>query len=249
MFIEDNYSITRLFVTKTIKIIVREKQDGKTLFKFDLILQPIKELFLNDDWNIAYHLLTNDDYKKLFSLKGELDLQPFEAMTLVLCELGKYDRFAKFADIIRDSLVKILPDFNIDYINKCLKIGDNTITEEIWDRIIYLLKLSCGEKVTPPLTFDSEEARKFYLAQKAAEEKIKKLRAQKSGDVDGLSKMMLHITYVFPSFTMDYLWDQTMAQIQWLQKYAAGAVSYEVNAQAFAAGNVKKGKKLDFFIK
>jgi hypothetical protein len=40
-----------------------------------------------------------------------------------------------------------------------------------------------------------------------------------------------------------------MAQIQWLQKYAAGAVSYEVNAKAFAAGNVKKGKKLDFFIK
>jgi hypothetical protein len=40
-----------------------------------------------------------------------------------------------------------------------------------------------------------------------------------------------------------------MAQILWLQKYAAGAVSYEVNAQAFAAGNVKKGKKLDFFIK
>jgi hypothetical protein len=43
------------------------------------------------------------------------------------------------------------------------------------------------------------------LAQKAAEERIKKLRAQKSGDADGLSKMMLHITYVFPSFTMDYL--------------------------------------------
>lgn len=49
--------------------------------------------------------------------------------------------------------------------------------------------------------------------------------------------------------TIDYLVDQTMAQIQWLQKHAAGAVSYEVNAQAFAAGNVKKGKKLDFFIK
>jgi hypothetical protein len=40
-----------------------------------------------------------------------------------------------------------------------------------------------------------------------------------------------------------------MAQIQWLQTHAAGAVSYEVNAQAFAAGNTKKGKKLEFFIK
>ena len=61
--------------------------------------------------------------------------------------------------------------------------------------------------------------------------------------------MMLTITYKFPSLTIDYLFNQTMAQIQWLQRMAAGAVSYEVNAQAFAAGNVKKGKKLDFFIK
>lgn len=59
----------------------------------------------------------------------------------------------------------------------------------------------------------------------------------------------LAITYAFPSITFDYLFNQTMAQIQWLQKKAAGAVSYEVNAQAYAAGNVKKGKKLDFFIK
>jgi hypothetical protein len=30
---------------------------------------------------------------------------------------------------------------------------------------------------------------------------------------------------------------------------AAQEVSYRVNAQAFAAGNMKKGKKLEFFIK
>jgi len=102
--------------------------------------------------------------------------------------------------------------------------------------------------VEKPLIFSSEEARKFFLAQQAAEEKIRKTRA-KDGDKDGLIKMMLVITYKFPSLTIDYLFDQTMAQIQWLQKLAAGAVSYEVNAQAFAAGNTKKGKKLDFFIK
>jgi hypothetical protein len=64
-----------------------------------------------------------------------------------------------------------------------------------------------------------------------------------------MAKILLSITYAFPSMTIDYLVDQTMAQIQWLQKHAAGAMSYEVNAQAFAAGNMKKGKKLDFFIK
>lgn len=62
-------------------------------------------------------------------------------------------------------------------------------------------------------------------------------------------KLLLRITYSFPSLTFDYLLDQTMAQILWLHTYAAGAVSYEVNAQAFAAGNMKKESKLDFFIK
>ena len=100
-----------------------------------------------------------------------------------------------------------------------------------------------------PLSFSSEEARKFYLAQKEAEEKINAIKSQRQVDGDNLMKILLSITYSFPSFTVDYLFNQTMAQIQWLQKYAAGAVSYEVNAKAFAAGNVKKGKKLDFFIK
>ena len=249
MYIEDNYSITRLFIDKTITIIVREEKESATLFRVHLILKPVKELYLDEQWNMAYHLLTRDDYKTLLMLKKDVTITPFQALTILLCDLGKYDKFAKFATILRSELEEIIPDFNIDYQNQQLKVGDNIITEEIWERITYLLKLSCGEKVTPPLTFDSEEARKFYLAQKAAEERINKLRANKQGDADALSKMMLSITYAFPSITIDYLLNQTLAQIQWLQKYAAGAMSYEVNAKAFAAGNVKKGKKLDFFIK
>lgn len=84
------------------------------------------------------------------------------------------------------------------------------------------------------------------MAQREQEEKIAKLKQSRDGDKDGLAKVLLSITYAFPSITIDYLCNQTMAQIQWLQKYAAGAVSYEVNAQALAAGNMKK---LDFFIK
>lgn len=103
-----------------------------------------------------------------------------------------------------------------------------------------------------PLHFENEDARKFYLAQKANELKMEKIRQkgrQTDQDGDSIMKILLSITYSFPSMTIDYLFDQTMAQIQWLQKKAAGAVSYEVNAQAYAAGNIKKGKKLDFFIK
>ena len=87
------------------------------------------------------------------------------------------------------------------------------------------------------------------MGQREQEEKIAKLKQNRNGDKDGLAKILLSITYAFPSITIDYLCNQTMAQIQWLQKYAAGAVSYEVNAQAMAAGNMKKGKKLEFFIK
>lgn len=111
-----------------------------------------------------------------------------------------------------------------------------------------MLRLSCGEKVEKPRTFTSEAEREFYLAQKKMDEKIKKIKAQKPGDSEALLKSFLSIQYKF-NLSFDYLAEQTLAQIQWLQGYAAGAVSYEVNAQAFAAGNMKKGKKLDFFIK
>ena len=111
-----------------------------------------------------------------------------------------------------------------------------------------MLKLSCGEKEDKPRTFVSEEDRQTYLAQKEMEEQIKRIKSQKQGDSDGLLKSFLVIQYAF-NLSFEYLGEQTLAQIHWLHKHAAGAVSYEVNAQAFAAGNVKKGKKLDFFIK
>ena len=111
-----------------------------------------------------------------------------------------------------------------------------------------MLRLSCGEKVEKPRTFTSEDERQFYLAQKVMEEKIKKIKTQAPGDSEGLLKSFLSIQYSF-NLSFEYLAEQTMAQIHWLQKHAAGAVSYEVNAKAFAAGNMKKGKKLDFFIK
>ena len=83
------------------------------------------------------------------------------------------------------------------------------------------------------------------------EEKINRIKNSSSNKKDSnesLLKTFLTIRYKF-GFSFEYLFEQTLAPIQWLQKYAAGAVSYEVNAQAFAAGNMKKGKSLDFFIK
>lgn len=63
-----------------------------------------------------------------------------------------------------------------------------------------------------PRTFGSEAERQFYLAQKEMEEKIKKIKAQKPGDSDGLLKAFLTIQYKF-NLSFDYLAEQTLAQI------------------------------------
>ena len=50
MEINSNYSISRLFITKEVKIIIDNKES------FTIILRPIKDLFVDEEWNIAYHL-------------------------------------------------------------------------------------------------------------------------------------------------------------------------------------------------
>lgn len=243
MEITSNYSITRLFLTKEVEISIDK------INSFKLILKPIKDLFSDKDWNVTYHMwaMSAKSLQKALYLNEEQNFTSLQILEILLFDLGKYDKFRNIYTMFKKELEELIP--NIQFKDKHLKVNDVTITDDIWEYILYLLKLSNGERIEKPLIFSSEEARQFYLAQKAAEDKIKKVKSSKQGDEDGLSKMMLTINYKFPGLSFDYLFNQTLAQIQWLQKYAAGAVSYEVNAQAFAAGNVKKGKKLDFFIK
>lgn len=242
MEINSDYSLTRLFVTKEVRITV-DNQD------FILKVKTLRDFYTDRDWNAAFHIWTSPVSKLNTSLglKSQTLTDSYDLLNLILFDLGQYGEFRKIYTLFNTVLIDILPQIKIEPHN--ITINDISMTREIWEYVLYILKLTSGEKVEKPLSFSSEEARKFYLAQKEAEEKIKSIRAQKQTDGDNIMKVLLSITYSFPSFTVDYLFDQTMAQIQWLQKHAAGAVSYEVNAQAFAAGNVKKGKKLDFFIK
>ena len=241
MELKDNFSLSRLFITKDITIFV----DNKT---FNIRLKPIKDWYEDNEWNSTYHLWTAPLNKiqplYVIPLKSQ-----WYKISLILFQLGAYDKYRSIYTTFVKYLSEIIPEVEIDMTNKKLIVKGITITEEIWEYILYILQYGQGEKVTKPLTFDSEEARQFYLAQKANEERIASIRQNKQGDADAMAKILLSITYAFPSMTIDYLINQTMAQIQWLQKHAAGAMSYEVNAQAFAAGNMKKGKKLEFFIK
>jgi len=244
MQITTNYSITRLFISKEIRFLI----DNKT--SFILKVPVIRDFYEDEELNGVLFLWTRTvtDAQKFCFKKINSGL---DVLKLYIFEAVQFKEYNKISLQFRKYLELFIPEIQLDFQSHNFVINGLTITEEIWDYIIYLLKLTCGEKVVQPPTFSSPEARALWLAQQENEEKIRKLKATKGGggEADGLMKAFLAITYKFPSFSVEYLFNQTMAQIQWLQKYAAGAVSYEVNAQACAAGNVKKGKKLDFFIK
>lgn len=240
MEIKDNFNIFNLFLDKKVKIFVDQEV-------FQVKLPTIREFTQMDKINATYHIwtLSTDKMKSIIPIPCE---NSFDLVNNILFKLGIYKEYSSIVNGFKEALEFFIPNITIDYKNKKLIVDNITITSEIWEYILYLLRLSCGEKVEKPRIFSSEDERQFYLAQKKMEEKIKKIKSQKPGDSEALLKSFLTIQYKF-NLSFDYLAEQTLAQIQWLQGYAAGAVSYEVNAQAFAAGNMKKGKKLDFFIK
>lgn len=197
---------------------------------YNIIITPIKKL------------------REQLNLKQELDL--YDIMLLLLVDLGRYREYIKIYTSILYGFNKIVDDFKVDLSNRKLYSNDVEITREVLEYLFYVIKESNGERVEEPRQFASEAERAFYLAQKEYEDQIRNMRQkQQGGGQDAMLKIFLSITYVFPSFTFEYLFEQTLAQIRWLQKYAAEATSYEVNKEIFAAGNMKKGSKLNFFIK
>ena len=240
MEIRDNFNIFNLFLDKHVKIYVDNKF-------FRVRVLTIREFCVEETYNAIYHMWTlpSSQIEKTLPI---LTRTSFELVYNILFQMGIYKEFSGITTSMVNALEFFLPELEIDYQNKQLIVDNIIITEDIWEYVLYVLRLSCGEKVEKPRTFSSEDERQFYLAQKKMEEKIKKIKSQNPGDSEGLIKSFLTIQYKF-NLSFEYLAEQTMAQIQWLQTHAAGAVSYEVNAQAFAAGNMKKGKKLDFFIK
>ena len=246
MEINNNFNITKLFSSKNINITL---DDG--LF-FTLVPKTVRDFVENDSWNRTFYLLTLDalDWKEMFKNKIEYDETLYYIQTVVF-QLAAYHQYREMADDFEKYLSEILPGIEFRTSTKEFVINGITITPEIWNYVIYVLQLTCGKKVQKPHTFSTPAERSFYLKQQEMERRIKKIKQQNAnkGEDDGILKSMLAITYSFPSLSFDYLFDQTLAQIHWLAKMAAQEVSYRVNAQAFAAGNMKKGKKLEFFIK
>lgn len=258
-----DFSISRLFLTKKVRIFI-EDLELKTSQILTFSAPTIADIYTDDKLSMVYKMLTSDfeDFSRKACIKIETS---FDFLDLLLFKLIPFREFSNWNKDVKYFLSTIFKGLNITYDKNLLTIDGVIITKEIWEYFIYVLKLCYGEKARKPqapisLEGMSEEARKFFLAQQELEAKLQKIRRtgihydsngkaiQNTSD-DAIAKIFLTIIYEFPSLTFDYLFQQTMAQILWLQRYAAGAMSYEVNAQAFAAGNFKKGKKLEPFIK
>lgn len=245
MTITSNYGITKLFSSKDIQVVV----DNET---FIIRCKTARDMIEDKTWNSILHFLIMDvaEWEKVLPLNLA---NSFDYLSTLVFQLGAYKQYNGFAINIRKYLQEILPGLTFDFKSKVnsMKINNLTITSEIWNYITYILKLSSGVKATQPRTFNSAEEKAFFLKQQEYELRIQQLRQKDStnSDKESLMKMLLTIIYVFPSLSLDYLFDQTLAQIRWLHTFAAGEASYLVNAQACAAGNMKKGTKLDFFIK
>ena len=244
MEIRDNYSILNLFV--------KDNKEVKIFINRDIIkihLKTIKEFFSNDDWATCYTIISREDFRSQLLPEKYKNLDCYEQLKTIIFEYGKYTQYLNVVRILREQLVSCIENLSFDFQEKEFKVENVTITSDIWNYIIYILKLSCGEKEEKPLTFQDEYSKQLYLAQKEFEKKVHKIKSQNGGNDEQILKILLTISYQIPSLTFDYLFNQTMAQIHWLYRFAAQSVSYNVTSMAYAAGNLKKGKTPEFFIK
>lgn len=239
----NDFSITRLFASenKDVRVFVDKAQ-------ITLHLKTIRDLYENEDWLTCYSIITRDDKRKGFIPKPYQSLEPYNEIKTLIFELGLYSEYKQLVGILRTQLEFFIQDLSFDFEQKELVAGTVTITADIWNYLIYVLKLSCGEKEKKPMVFTDEASKQLYLAQLEMEKRVNKIKnGSGKGDDAQILKMLLSIIYQFPSLTLDYLFNQTMAQIHWLYGYAMKSVSYEVTSAAYTAGNLKKGTKLHFF--
>lgn len=239
----NDFSITRLFASenKDVRVFVDKVQ-------ITLHLKTIRDLYEDEEWLTCYSIITRDDKRKEYIPKPYQSLEPYNEIKTLIFELGLYSEYKRLVGVLRTQLESFIQDLSFDFEQKELVAGAVTITSDIWNYLIYVLKLSCGEKEKKPMVFTDEASKQLYLAQLEMEKRVNKIKnGSGKGDDAQILKMLLSIIYQFPSLTLDYLFNQTMAQIHWLYGYAMKSVSYEVTSAAYTAGNLKKGTKLRFF--
>ena len=147
MEFKDSFSIFNLFLDKKVKITVDQKS-------FYIRVPTIKEFSLNEAINSTYHMWTmsTDKMEQIIHCKSS-----FEFVNNILFQLGIYKEYNSALKSFKEGLYFFIPDIEIDYKNKKLIVDDITITQEVWEYILHVLRLSSGQKVEKPRTFASED--------------------------------------------------------------------------------------------
>lgn len=123
MPIDSNYSITHLFFTKSITVIADKKS-------FTLQVPTLSDFYTDSQLNGVYHMWTSSikSVQKMYVLPLKT---PYDIFSIMVFDLGKYDRYRELANNMRESLLKILPQAQIDMANHQVQIGKVTMTPEI----------------------------------------------------------------------------------------------------------------------
>ena len=103
MKIQSNYSISRLFIDKQITFYI--ENSGSFIMK----VKTIYDFFHDDEWNIAYHFLTQSVQFYQKQLNPQID--------------------SSFAAL--NTLNDLFPQMTFNFIDKEISINNLTITEEI----------------------------------------------------------------------------------------------------------------------
>lgn len=119
----NNYSITKLFMSKDITVYANGKP-------FIVRAHSVKEFYENTTLNSVYHLWVSSlsQTQKLYFTKIE---NSYDALVTMIFEYGKFDRYRDVANKMREVLPLVLPQVEIDMPNKIIRINGITMTAEI----------------------------------------------------------------------------------------------------------------------
>lgn len=123
MKLSSNYSVTRLFIDKTVTIVA-------DTYSVQVAIPSLHDFYTDEVLNSMYHLWTSpiDKIQQLYITPIKSSFQALETM---IFELGRYDRYRTIANNMRIVLSKLLPQAQIDMSAHQIKIGKMTMTSEI----------------------------------------------------------------------------------------------------------------------
>lgn len=238
----NNLTVSRLFLSHDITL----SNDANESYLIHI--PSLRELSCNPFYHQFLQLLDGEQMEAWKKALKESSIA--EILRRFMCDprITNLKEFSPISNLLREHLSDILPQFKIEERN--ILVNGHPLTDDLLIELVYLLRLGIGQKVEKPPHFgpDEEAARLFYERSQAAKRKAEKIRAENSTDnKDSLMQMFILINYKFPVYTIEQMYNMTLAQLKYLQQMATAMISYEHNMHAYVAGNLKKAP--NFFLK